>query len=187
QAVPTFDPLGPMLSLLGDRLKTAPRNVPGLHYELQKEQFDRIDAVDYTITHDDGRGLKDLPRADVVIVGVSRASKSVTCFFLAARGVRAANVPLIPGHAVPRELLKLPTRKVVGLTMNAQRLVAIRQMRLERTGESQPYIDLKQVVEELRFASHAMAQHGWRCIDVSYKAVEEVAAEVIEVLRRGTG
>lgn len=183
RGVPAIDVLGPMLSILGDYLGP-PQQRPGLSYEINKERFDRIDAVDFTLAHDDGLRVRDLHRADVVIVGVSRVAKSVTCCFLASHGVRAANVPIVVGCDLPGELLELPANKVIGLTMNAQRLQAIRSARIERmrVGPVQNYADLRPLAEELRHAQDLMIRHGWRCLDVSYKAIEEVTKEVLHLL-----
>ena len=191
RGVHVVDLLGPTLSLLDDHLEDSPRNQPGLSSELNKEQFERMDAVDFTLAHDDGARLKDLKQADVVLVGVSRVSKSVTCFYLAARGVRAANVPFTMIHGFPPELEQLDPQRVVGLVMNASRLSAIRRTRLDRIS-SRPvegYADRCDIARELRHATNIIQRHGWQWIDVSYKATEEVASEIIEILpdrdRRG--
>jgi regulator of PEP synthase PpsR (kinase-PPPase family) len=181
--VPAIDILGPLISLLSDQLFVEPRSQPGLSYELNKEQFDRIDAVDFSVTHDDGRRPEDYDQADVVLVGVSRVSKSVTCLFLACRGIRAANVAIAPGVEPPEELLAIDPRKVIALKMNAQRLQMLREARGERwKGAMQHYSDLQSIAWELREFDTLVAKEGWRCIDVSYKAVEDVAAEVAEML-----
>lgn len=182
--VHAVDLMGPILTLLDDHLDGTPRNEPGLSYELNKEQFERIDAVDFTLAHDDGARMRDLEQADVVLVGVSRVSKSVTCFYLAARGVRAANVPLVMGQSTPAELAQLDPRRVIGLTMNATRLSAIRKTRLERISSRHVngYAGRGDAAAELRHAADIMASHDWRQIDVSYKATEEVAVEIIELL-----
>jgi [pyruvate, water dikinase]-phosphate phosphotransferase / [pyruvate, water dikinase] kinase len=182
--VSTIDVLGPILAVLEDRLSVAPKRAPGLSYELKREYFDRIDAVNFTLAHDDGSQMRDIQRAEVVLVGVSRVAKSVTCFYLAYRGIRAANVPLIFGHQPPEALGELDPRRVIGLTMNPQRLHAIRSARLEHMAVAslEPYVHVRKVAEEIRYAQQIMDQHGWQCIDVSYKAVEEVAAEIIHML-----
>ncbi len=182
--VPTIDVLGPALAMLGDYLQTSAKGRPGLLYELHYEQMDRMDAVDFTLAHDDGKRLEDLGQADVVLVGASRTSKSVTCFFLASHGVRAANVPLIPGQPPPRELTRLSPRRVIGLTMNAVRLESIRQTRLQRISKLPvaQYGELREIQDELRWVRNVMAEQGWECLDVSYKATEEVASQVIEML-----
>ena len=182
--VPCIDVLGPALSLLADHFKTEPRGHAGLLYELHREQLDRIDAVDFTLAHDDGKRMHELGLADVVLVGASRTSKSVTCFFLAARGIRAANVPLIPPQPIARELSRLSPKRVVGLTMSAAHLESIRQTRLDRISHRPVanYADLRDIRAELRSIRELMSRMEWQCIDVSYKATEEVADQIIELM-----
>jgi regulator of PEP synthase PpsR (kinase-PPPase family) len=143
-----------------------------------------MDAIDFTLAHDDGCGLPDVAKADVVVVGVSRSSKSVTCFYLAYRGIRAANVPLIPGCEPPAELLSLPSRKVIGLTMNASRLRSLREARIQTMGKADfaKYGDLREISEELKYAAAMMSERSWRRIDVSYMSVEEVAKQIVAML-----
>jgi len=182
--VPAVDPLGPVISLLADYLEVAPHGLAGLAAELRDEQFNRSDAVDFTLAHDDGQRIGSLAEADVVLTGVSRVSKSVTCFYLAARGVRAANVPLVPALPLPVELERVEPRRIIGLTMNSARLCAIRQARLNRISNRpvRDYADRQHLASELIHAKQLMDRHGWRCIDVSYRATEEVASEIIELL-----
>jgi len=182
--VPAVDLLGPVLVSLHDFFKSAMLAEPGILYKSDKQYYDRIDAVEYTIHHDDGVAIHELSDADVVLVGVSRASKSTTCFYLAYRGVRAANVPLFPGSAPPPELLKIDRRRVIGFTVNPRRLRAIREARLHSWGADidDSYADRIEVVRELRAVSEMFTEHGWRIIDVSYKAIEEIASEVLQLL-----
>jgi regulator of PEP synthase PpsR (kinase-PPPase family) len=183
--VPSVDLLGPVVRLLADHLGEVPRGQAGLLYELCKEQFDRSDAVDFTFAHDDGQRVHDLELADVVLVGVSRASKSVTCFYLAARGIRAANVPLILNCPLPTELESLDPRRVIGITMNLARLRSVRQTRLEHLSKQRPiggYAEQQDIAAEVRYAAEIMSRHKWRYVDVSYKATEEVASEIIQML-----
>jgi len=184
--VHSIDALGPALALIGEHLGSAPRGRAGLLYELHREQLDRMDAVDFTLAHDDGKRMGELKQADVVIVGASRTSKSVTCFFLASRGIRAANVPLIPNQSPPTELKRVPPQRVIGLTMNAAHLESIRQTRLDRISHRPVahYANLRDIQAELRAIRELMASHKWECIDVSYKATEEVADQIIELLPR---
>lgn len=182
--VPAVDLLGPTLAVLEDNLELAPRNRPGLAYELRKERFDRIDSVDYTMMHDDGMGIHDLQDADVVLVGVSRSSKSVTCFYLAYRGIRAANVPITMGWEPPPTLLEVNPKRVFGLTMNAQRLQSLRVTREGTLGcDADRYVDAETIRQELHYAHELMANRRWRRIDVSYMAVEEVAVEIIKLAK----
>jgi regulator of PEP synthase PpsR (kinase-PPPase family) len=178
------DVLGPALVAMEDYLGRTAKGLPGQSYELNREQFDRIEAVDFTLAHDDGARIRDIDQADVVLVGVSRVAKSVTCFFLAYRGIRAANVPIIAGLPLPMELVRLDARKVFGLMMNAQRLKAIRTARAPHLSvvPVEHYVDVGRITEELRYARQLMSEHGWRSIDVSYMSVEEVAVAVIRML-----
>ncbi|MHB8861288.1 MAG: pyruvate, water dikinase regulatory protein [Pirellulaceae bacterium] len=180
--IPAVDILGGVLALLSDHLGVAPQRKPGLSYQLHKEYFDRIDAVSFTLDHDDGAGLSTLSEADVVLVGVSRVSKSVTCFYLAYHGVRAANVPLIPEVELPDELIAIPSQKVVGLTVTPNRLQTVRKVRRHQLGGNvvDYYVGANEIASELRFALKLMKKFGWRCIDVSYMAVEEVALQILQ-------
>tara|TARA_R110002049_G_scaffold4601_4_gene31871 strand:- start:105878 stop:106711 length:834 start_codon:yes stop_codon:yes gene_type:complete len=184
--VPCIDALGPSLALLSDHLQRMPRGKAGLLYDVHREQIDRMDAMDFTLAHDDGARITGLKDADVVLVGASRTSKSVTCFYLAFRGLRAGNVPMIPDQPLPVELTRLNPRRVIGLTMNAAHLEYIRQHRLDRISKLPVarYANLRDIQSELRQIRERMAKHHWECIDVSYKATEEVADRIVEMLPR---
>jgi hypothetical protein len=183
--VPTVDILGPAFSALHDQFKRKRGATPGLLYALERDRLDRMTAFDYTMTHDDGQRPHELARADVVLVGVSRASKSSTCFFLAFQGVRAANVPLIPGIPPPPQLLKLPRNRVVGIRVNVDRLVAVREARAQDLGMqgAQAYLDRREVAREVIEANRLMDAQNWQCLDASYLAIEEVAKEVMRLRR----
>jgi regulator of PEP synthase PpsR (kinase-PPPase family) len=185
ELVPAVDLLGPAFSALHDLFESAPDAVPGLLYESDREHFDRIDAIDYTLKHDDGQRPHELHLADVVLVGVSRASKSSTCFYLAYEGIRAANVPLVPRLAPPAELLALDPRRVIGLRINTMRLKSVREARVLSLGDASldDYVDKRTMAQEIRYANELMARHDWRTIDVSYLAIEEVAKEVLGIIR----
>jgi regulator of PEP synthase PpsR (kinase-PPPase family) len=182
--VPVVDLLGPVLSSLYDLFKSTPRAKPGILYKSNKDHFDRIDAVEYTMAHDDGCRPQELAEADVVLVGVSRASKTTTCFYLAYGGVRAANVPLFAEGEPPPELVALDPQRVIGLTMNPARLQSVREARLRgwQMDLSDQYARSEQIARELRAANEQMARYGWRCVDTSYKGIEEIAREVMQLL-----
>ena len=182
--VPVVDILGPVLVSLYDVFQRLPLSTPGMLYHSNKEYYDRIDAVEYTLNHDDGCRIHELGDADVVLVGVSRAAKSTTCFYLAYSGIRAANVPLFPDSDPPPEIVRLNPNKVIGLMVNPHRLQTIREARLRGWGMdlSADYAAPTEIARELRAAGEQMARHGWRCLEVSYKAVEEVAREVRRLL-----
>ena len=184
--VPSIDVLGPAIAMLGDHFDAKPRGQAGLLFELHREQLERIEAVDFTLAHDDGQHLQEIGQADVVLVGASRTSKSVTCFYLASRGIRAANVPLIPQLALPRELKRLPRRRVIGLTMNAAHLESIRQARMGYLSDRpiSHYAELNDIRAELRSIRDVFDENQWAYIDVSYKATEEVAEQILELMPR---
>jgi regulator of PEP synthase PpsR (kinase-PPPase family) len=183
RAVPVVDVLGPALSALHDLFKSAPQAEPGLLYASEREGFDRHEAIDYTLKHDDGRRPDGLAHADVVLAGVSRSGKSATCFYLAYQGVKAANVPLVPGQPVPPELAALPKERVIGLWVNPGRVIAMREARARHMGvDSQgAYTDLELVRQEVRDAHRIMSSQGWHTIDGSYMAVEEIARDVMRL------
>jgi regulator of PEP synthase PpsR (kinase-PPPase family) len=182
--VPAVDLLEPVLVSLYDLFKTAPRARPGILYRSNKAYYDRIDAVEYTLHHDDGTRLSELEEADIVLVGVSRVCKSTTCFYLGYSGIRAANVPLFPDSDPPEELVKLDARRVIGLTTNPYRLQSVRESRLRDwgTGVGDDYAHRFFIARELRDANEQMEKHGWRRIDTSYKAIEEIAREVRQMM-----
>lgn len=184
--VPSVDLMGPVLAGLTELLKSSPRADPTLLYEIERGHADRVDAVDFTIQHDDGQRIAEIDHAEVVLVGVSRVSKSVTCFALAFRGIRTANVPLGGGLEPPPELLAVDPRKVILLTMSVQRLRLVRECRMEhmRMGPLEGYVDPRSISGELHQAMGLAKRHGWRTIDVSYHAVEEVAREVLIMMGR---
>ena len=187
--IPVVDILGPVLVSLNDVFQQLPLSTPGMLYESNREYYDRIDAVEYTLAHDDGCRIHELGDADVVLVGVSRAAKSTTCFYLAYSGIRAANVPLFPDSEPPPEVSRLDPKKVIGLMVNPHRLKTIREARLRgwQMDISADYAAPTEIARELRAASDQMAKHGWRSIDVSYKAIEEVAREVRRLLADNAG
>jgi regulator of PEP synthase PpsR (kinase-PPPase family) len=181
--LPCIDLLGPTLFALHDAMHSAPDEKPGLLYESEKEQLDRYDAIDFVLRHDDGQYPGELARADVVLVGVSRTSKSSTCFYLAYEGIRAANVPLVPGMDPIPELLTLPPERVIGLRINLLRLERVRLERAQTHFASvmQHYTDRRSIAREIKQAHQQMEELGWRSIDVSYMAVEEIARRVMDL------
>ena len=181
--VPVIDVLGPAFSALHDLFKAEPSATPGLLYASERESFDRHAAIDYTLKHDDGQRPNELKDADVVIVGVSRASKSSTCFYLAYEGVQAANVPLVPGIALPAPLLRLDPERVIGLRVNVSRLMTVREARAWRLGlrPDDDYLDRRALAHEVTEANRTMERHGWRSFDALYMAIEETAREVMRL------
>jgi regulator of PEP synthase PpsR (kinase-PPPase family) len=182
--VPVVDVLGPLLSRVAEHLGAEPQARPGLLHGLSDEHLRRVEAVEFAVRHDDGANLHTLSRADLVLAGPSRTSKTPLSIYLAQRGLRTGNVPILPGIEPPRELLDLDPDKVIGLVADAQALVDVRQARVRAMGSSptSSYTDPGVVEQELRFARRLMRERGWRSIDVTGRAVEENAGRLLELL-----
>ena len=181
---PCIAALDPMTAALGRYLGAQLTSQVGKQHALDADYFHRIETLDFAIAHDDGHGARDLSRADVVLVGVSRTSKTPTCIYLAHRGVRAANVPLAPGVPVPEGLESLKGPLVVGLVVAPERLVQIRRNRLLTLNEARQtaYVEADSVREETVRARRLFEKHQWPVIDVSRRSVEETAAAVMNLL-----
>jgi len=181
--------LDPLISAMSRYLGASISSRVGAHLRLDNDYFNRMDALNYAIGHDDGQGGQDLEQADVVLVGVSRTSKTPTCIYLAHRGIRAANVPLVPTRPPPEKLFALKNTLVVGLTVTPDRLIQIRRNRLlslKETRES-TYTDSETVREEIIAARRLFERQGWPTIDVTRRSVEETAAAVMNLLHGGHG
>jgi regulator of PEP synthase PpsR (kinase-PPPase family) len=181
--------LDPLVAALARYLGASLSTRVGAQHALDNDYFNRMDALSYAISHDDGQGAHDLEAADVVLVGVSRTSKTPTSIYLAHRGVRAANVPLVPGAEPPTELFLLKRAMVVGLTVSPDRLIQIRRNRLLNLREEREsaYIEMESVRDEIVRARRMFEKYGWPVIDVTRRSVEETAAAVINVLTAGGG
>jgi regulator of PEP synthase PpsR (kinase-PPPase family) len=183
--LPCLSILGPVLGLFQAYLggETKPR--VGAQHVLNAEYFKRIDALNYTMLHDDGQHIDDMEQADVVLVGVSRTSKTPTSIYLANRGVKTANFPLVPGMPVPPKLEELAQPLVVGLTASPERIVQIRQNRLlglRAEHDADDYVDRQAVAAEIAAARKLCGKHNWPIIDVTRRSIEETAAEVMALL-----
>jgi regulator of PEP synthase PpsR (kinase-PPPase family) len=183
--LPCLSILGPVLHLFQAYLGAESTHKVGAQHTLNAEYFRRIDALNYTMMHDDGQMADDLEEADVVLIGVSRTSKTPTSIYLANRGVKTANIPLVPGLVLPAgvELLKNPL--VVGLFATPERIVQIRQNRmlgLRAHRDDDKYLDQQSVSEEVSASRRLCARHNWPAIDVTRRSIEETAAAVIALL-----
>jgi hypothetical protein len=183
--MPCIAALDPLVSALSRYLGAALTRRVGAQHALDTDYFNRMDALNYAIGHDDGQGGQELDQADVVLVGVSRTSKTPTCIYLAHRGIRAANFPLVPGRPVPEALTRLSSALVVGLTISPDRLIQIRRNRLLSLKESRDtaYTDMEAVREEVVQARRLYERQGWPVIDVTRRSVEETAAAVLNLLQ----
>ncbi len=184
-SLPCLSILGPVLQLLRSYLGTETAQRVGAQHTLNAEYFKRIDALNFTMLHDDGQHLDGLEEADVVLVGVSRTSKTPTSIYLANRGVKTGNVPLVPGVDVSRYVEGLTRPLVVGLYASPERIVQIRQNRLlglNAHHDDDQYIDRKAVAEEVALSRKLCTKHNWPSIDVTRRSIEETAAAVLSFL-----
>ena len=181
--------LDPLVSALGRYLGASLSTRVGAQHALDAGYFERIDAITFAMAHDDGQSGGDLESADVVLVGVSRTSKTPTSIYLANRGVRAANIPLVPGTEPPSRLFDLQKPLVVGLTVSPDRLLQIRRNRLLSLREEREsaYVEEEAVREEIVRARRLFEKHKWPVIDVTRRSVEETAAAVINLLSARQG
>ena len=181
--IPSLSIIGPVMQLFQAYLGTETSRRVGAQHTLNAEYFKRIDALNYSMMHDDGQHVEGLEEADVVLVGVSRTSKTPTSIYLANRGVRTANVPLVPGIPIPHQLETLKKPLVVSLHATPERLIQVRQNRLlgiGRTGDD-TYIDRQSVAEEVAFARRLSAKFDWALLDVTRRSIEETAAAIMKL------
>lgn len=182
------DLINPLIYKLSDLFAISPQEEPGLLYQINAEYYKRVEAVNYTVKQDDGQELRNLCKADLVLVGVSRTSKTPLSMYLAHKGYKVANVPLVKGIAPPQELFQLDQRKVIGLIIDVQRLVELRSARL-RTLRQSPrgsYADYEEVEEELEACRQLFRRNPeWQVVDVTHKSVEESASEILRKLNNG--
>jgi [pyruvate, water dikinase]-phosphate phosphotransferase / [pyruvate, water dikinase] kinase len=184
-SLPCLSILGPVLQLMRSYLGTETSHRVGAQHTLNAEYFKRIDALNYTMLHDDGQHIDELEEADVVLVGVSRTSKTPTSIYLANRGIKTGNVPLVPGIMVAPQVEELAHPLVVGLYASPERIVQIRQNRLlglKSHQDDDQYIDRKAVAEEVTLSRRLCAKHNWPIIDVTRRSIEETAAAVLKLL-----
>ncbi|HZS65436.1 MAG TPA: pyruvate, water dikinase regulatory protein [Xanthobacteraceae bacterium] len=192
-SLPCMSILGPVLQLFQSYLGSETSHRVGAQHTLNAEYFQRIDALNYTMLHDDGQHPEGLDEADVVLIGVSRTSKTPTSIYLANRGVKTGNVPLVPGVPYPPQIEALSHPLVVGLFASPERIVQIRQNRLlgmKAPDDGSPYVDRQAVAEEIAFSKKLCSRYNWPQIDVTRRSIEETAAAVMRLLaerRRGSG
>jgi [pyruvate, water dikinase]-phosphate phosphotransferase / [pyruvate, water dikinase] kinase len=182
--IPAVSVLDPVLQLFGQHIGEQAKGAPGKQHIMDAAYFRRIDAVHYTMAHDDGIGTDNLEEADIVLIGISRTSKTPTSIYLANRGYKTANVPLVPEVPPPVEIYALKKPLVVGLTTSSDRLVAVRRNRLRAMNQQTDtdYVDENKVTQEIQAARRLFSGQDWPVIDVTRRSIEETAAEIITLL-----
>ncbi|PLX75380.1 MAG: phosphoenolpyruvate synthase regulatory protein [Desulfuromonas sp.] len=181
----SIDLLTPLLMKLADTFGRSPKETPGLLHGVDEAYFRRIEAIEFTVKHDDGQEPRNLRHADIVLVGVSRTSKTPLSIYLAHRGWKVANIPLVKGIDPPEELFHADPQRVAGLVIDPQRLVELRAARLRNLGQDPKaaYADYEEIEEELKYARSYFRHHPWVVINVSGKSIEETANEVLVKLK----
>ena len=184
--VAAVDLMGPLVNRLALHLERAPLSVPGLGHTTDAEYFRRIDAVEFTVRNDDGREPRNLRRADIVFLGISRTGKTPLCHYVAQRGYKAANMPIVLDVPLPGEVEEVDPRRVFGLLIDPAHLMKLRQTRMVALGMTPgtDYGEVQHIRRELEYARRLYAEHpAWTVIDITRKAVEETAATVLQAYR----
>jgi [pyruvate, water dikinase]-phosphate phosphotransferase / [pyruvate, water dikinase] kinase len=186
EAVNVVDLLNPLIEAFMHKFKKEPKHEPKLMRQLDDAYFRKIEAIEFAVKYDDGRDPRGVLNADIVLVGVSRTSKTPLSMYLAHKGFKVANVPLVPEVSPPEELYKIPRNKCVGLIITPDKLNAIRKERLRNLGLTSQanYASFERILEELDYAEKIMKRLGCPVINVSNKAIEETADYILEVLKR---
>ncbi len=182
-AVPTIDVMGPLLSRFTEYLDISPMAIPGMFRSLDKNYYQRIECIDFAVKHDDGEKTGDLYKADIIIVGPSRTSKTPISIYLAYRDYKVVNIPMIVGIDPAEELFQIDQNKIVGLTITPSRLKIIREVRASRYTHIQlsEYIDVELIKKELKNCMQIYNKHNWKIVDVTSKSIEEAATEIMRL------
>ena len=183
--IPAFEVLGGLISNFSKLLKKEASHKPSGQHALDEEYYKRIEAIQFTISHDDGKIISDLEKSDVVLIGISRTSKTPTSIYLANRGYKVANIPLISNKEVPNQLIESAKKTcVIGLVCDATRLSDVRKNRIQSLHEDKPgeYTDERKILSELENSKKLFKKYNWPIIDVTRRSVEETAATIIKIL-----
>ncbi|OYD07683.1 pyruvate, water dikinase regulatory protein [Paludifilum halophilum] len=188
-SVPVVDIMGPMLEGLSSLFRRQPKREPGLVRKLDEDYFRKVEAIEFAVKYDDGKDPRGLLRADIVLIGVSRTSKTPLSMYLAHKRIKVANVPLVPEVEPPEELFMVPAKKCIGLIIEPDQLNGIRRERLKSLGLAARanYANMERILQELEYSEKVMKRVGCPMIDVSNKAVEETANIILDMFRKGGG
>ena len=187
QGVPCVNILSPVFSVFQSYLNVRVTGRAGGQHQLDAEYFDRIEALNFTMLHDDGQIPADLDEAEVVLLGVSRTSKTPTCIYLANRGIKAANIPIVPDLPLPPQLFRVRKAMVVAVIASVERIQQVRQNRILSLNAggfgNETYVDRRMIAREIATTRKLCAEHGWPVIDVTRRSIEETAAEILSLHR----
>lgn len=190
KSIPSTDLLGPLIGSLDEFFGVPSASRVGALRQTDDSYFKRIEAIEYTVRHDDGKTSTELDKADIVLVGISRTSKTPLSIFLSHKGWKVANIPLVMGSPLPEELFKIDQRKVIGLIIDIHSLQKIRKNRLEKFGQDSggEYASLSQIMQEIEYAENLYKQNRrWPVFNVTERALEETASEIVRVIATRMG
>ena len=182
--IPCFGVLGELIENFSKILNKQSLNIPSRQHKLNEEYYERVEAIQFTMRHDDGNDVKDIEESDIILLGVSRTSKTPTSIYLANRGYKTSNIPLVNENSIPEKIKKNKKKIcVVGLTTDPERLIDLRKNRLRslKENEKTDYTNLKKISEEVKAARKTFKKYKWPVIDVTRKSVEETAASIIKI------
>ena len=187
--IKTIDLLGPLFKNFDGVLESNEEKKPGLLRSVDEDYFKRIAATEFSLRHDDGKSVTRLKDADIVLVGVSRTSKTPLSIYLSFRGWKVANIPLVLGIPLPENLTEVDYRKIIGLTIDIDNLIRIRKNRLKKFGWNfnREYADKAHILKEMEYSREIFEKHRWPVVNVTDRALEETAGEVIRIIRARTG
>ncbi|MGQ9498244.1 MAG: pyruvate, water dikinase regulatory protein [Desulfotomaculales bacterium] len=185
--IPAVDIMGPVMAALSKVTTASPKLEPGLMRKVDEEYFRRVEAIEFAVKYDDGKDPRGITQADIVVLGVSRTGKTPLCMYLAHKGIKAANTPLVPEVPPPQEIFNIPSHRLIGLVIDPEKLLSIRRERLRTLGlpAEADYANQERIQKELAYAQEIMRRAGCSVIDVTNKAVEETAGRVLEIYYRG--
>ena len=184
--VHTLDLIGPALNLFSFYLHQEPSSKPGLLHSVDEKYFSRVAAMEFTLMNDDGRSTDNLDEADVILLGISRTSKTPLSVYLSQHGIKVINIPIIPGTELPKQVFEIDQRKVFGLTIDPDALIKIRQNRLSKLGaveHTENYADKKVIIEEIEWANEIFKKNKrWPIYNVTNRALEETATDILKII-----
>lgn len=185
EQMPSIDLLNPLVDAVKTRTNLKPLREPGIIRKLDERYFKRVEAIEFAVKYDDGKDPRGLIKSDLVIIGISRTSKTPLSMYLANKNIKVANVPLVPEVMPPKELFEIPTKKIIGLTNTPEKLNEIRQERLKALGLSgnANYASMERILEEIDHAEKIMKKLGCPIINVSSKAIEETAGLIVSIMK----
>ncbi|NLM04414.1 MAG: kinase/pyrophosphorylase [Clostridiales bacterium] len=183
--IPYIDIMSPVIEGLEKVLLSSPKREAGIIRKLDEKYFKRVEAIEFAVKYDDGKDPRGVKKADIILIGISRTSKTPLSMYLAHKNLKVANVPLVPEVELPKELFEVSPKKIIGLTTDPMKLIEIRQERLKSLGLKREanYASIERILEELEYADKIMKRLSCPVIDVSNKAVEESASIILKILR----